>query len=549
MSVLTLCNTGTLGIHVVELDSETQASFVEEEGDQEGEEEGYGEKDDQQMRMEVEETSQVSTRQLALIYSLQLAEAIVAASLQPQLYVLLRDSDLCGSVNSAYWTGLVEAIFAFGSIAGLFWGRIGDRLGRRPIALMGMFGLSICCVAMGFSEGILTCMLIRAFAGLMSSSIRVAMATMIGDVSNSSAAKARNFSRLPLVSTGGVIGPLLQAALAHRFAADSAFWQRFPILTSQLACATLMFMIFLVNLIFLKETMPRSSRDEENQQQPIPYSPRRGSESSDEYEEKDAFLGQTNEASVANDRPEPIRISEILRAPSLMVILCSFSFLSLHSASFDQLLPLLGNSSTKHGGLGLPCSFISLVVLFASISAGVVIMKYFGRAVQCLGLLRLYRLCCWGFPAIYIATPLLSKLAQSSQAGIIASSMVSIFTKTLVTGFAQTLVIFLVTNASPDQFSLATIMGFMQCASVFRSLAVAGTGVAFSLSDDLSIQATNYGLWSTMAIMSLGGAAIAYFVRDHPTVRDYSSCLKWDVCYDSTEDLGMTDEKSCLVEV
>lgn len=43
---------------------------------------------------------------------------IVAASLQPQLYVLLRESELCGSVNTAYWTGLVEAIFALGSIAG-----------------------------------------------------------------------------------------------------------------------------------------------------------------------------------------------------------------------------------------------------------------------------------------------------------------------------------------------------------------------------------------------------------------------------------------------
>ena len=34
--------------------------------------------------------------------------------------MLLRENELCGSVNSAYWTGLVEAIFALGSIAGEF---------------------------------------------------------------------------------------------------------------------------------------------------------------------------------------------------------------------------------------------------------------------------------------------------------------------------------------------------------------------------------------------------------------------------------------------
>ncbi|KAA8908337.1 major facilitator superfamily domain-containing protein [Sphaerosporella brunnea] len=565
MSVLTLCSTKQLGIHVVELDAGEQALRSSWEADNEE----YGDdRADLLMAEEVEEATSVSKTQLALIYSLQLAEAIVAASLQPQLYVLLRDSERCGSVNTAYWTGLVEAIFALGSIAALFWGRLGDRRGRRPLALIGLFGMSLSCVIMGFSDGIFMCALIRAFAGIMSASIRVAMSmrsiartgsvdradchadTMIGDISVSSRAKAQNYSRLPLIATGGVIGPLLQAALAHRFARDSAFWQRFPILSSQMACAGLISLLFIVNLIFLKETLPLNSEfSHDEEKQTSAFSNRRGSdscESFDEYSEQDAFLGQSLQPasrSLANDRLQPIGFSEIVRAPSLMLIVGSYSFLSLHSASFDQLLPLLGNSSIEHGGLGLPCSFISLVVLFSSICAGVVISKYFEKWVRRLGLLQLLRLCCWVFPIIYIATPLLSKPAQGSQEGVIVASATSIFAKTLVTGVAQTLVLVLVTNASPDAYSLATIMGFMQSASVLRSLAVAGTGVAFSLSSELSIQATNYGLWGTMTAMSLGGAAIAYFVCDHPTVRDYSSLLRWEVCYDSVEDLEPINEK------
>jgi len=299
------------------------------------------------------------------------------------------------------------------------------------------------------------------------------------------------------------------------------------------------------------QTLPRTSEsDLDEEKQIFTFGRRRSSESSDEYGEQDAFLGQhtsKNTSSImigeSNDSVQPIGLSEIVRAPSLMLIVASYSLLSLHSASFDQLLPLLGNSSIKHGGLGLPCSFISLVVLFSSIAAGVVILKYFEKSVRRLGLLQLFRLCCWVFPVIYIATPLLSKPAQGSQAGIIISSATSIFAKTLVTKFAQTLVLVLVTSASPDPYSLATIMGFMQCASVFRSLAVAGTGVAFSLSDELSTPTTNYGLWGAMAAMSLGGAVVAYFVRDHPTVRDYRDILKWEVCYDSSEDLGYMSEK------
>jgi hypothetical protein len=271
---------------------------------------------------------------------------------------------------------------------------------------------------------------------------------------------------------------------------------------------------------------------------------RRGSESSyDEYGEQDSFLRRGEKLALPDDRLKPIGFSDIIRTPSLMIILASYSFLSLHSASFDQLLPLLGNSLTEHGGLGLPCSFVSLVALFASFSAGLAIYHFFGMSVRRLGLLQLYRLCCWAFPVIYVVTPLLSKVAQGHHSGIIIASVTSIFVKTLVTGFAKTLVAILVTNASPDPYSLATIMGFMQCASVFRSLAVAGTGVAVFLSDEVSIQTTNYGLWGTMAAVSLGGAVIAYFVCDRPTVRDYRSSLKWEVCYDSTEDLGYIDEK------
>lgn len=107
--------------------------------------------------------------------------------------------------------------------------------------------------SMGFSNSIVLCAAIRAFAGMMSACLRVAVAAMLGDLGPSSQAKARSFSRLPLVSAGGVIGPLLQAALANRFANDAGVWQRFPILMSQLACAGLLAAMLLANSVLLKE--------------------------------------------------------------------------------------------------------------------------------------------------------------------------------------------------------------------------------------------------------------------------------------------------------
>ncbi|KAF8455656.1 major facilitator superfamily domain-containing protein [Terfezia claveryi] len=529
-----------LGLSVVEYEGEQDRYLLEEESD----DEIYEEKLALEARRGKAEGSEgagtVSRMQLGLIYSLHLAEAIVASSLQPQLYMLLRDEKLCGDVNSVYWTGVVETVFAIGSIAGLFWGWLGDRLGRRPVALAGMVGMAASCFAMGFSTGIVSCALIRGFAGLMGSSMRVMVWTMLGDVSDTSKAKARNFSRMPLVATGGIIGPLLQALLANRFS-DSEVWKKFPILSSQLACAGLMVLFFCANFFFLKETLP--SNDDCGASDVGSFTDRYSGEYSTE---KDTFLGQkpsspteqyTTYTYSYNDKPKPLGFSAAIRAPSLLVLLASFSFLCLHSASFDQLLPLLGNASIENGGLGLRCSFLSLVVLGASSSAAVIVYTTFSKAVERVGLLRLYRVCCWLFPLIYVLTPILSALFRSSQTVIAISSAGSIFTKTLVTSFAQTLVVFLVTNASPDAYSLGSIMGLMHSASVFRGFAVAGTGAAWLLGGDDGEGMGVMGLllWCGMAGVAVCGAVTAWFVKERARVnRDWmASALKWEICYEN----------------
>jgi len=88
MSVLTLCNTQSLGVHVVEVDagewalrSSWEGEYDECEDDDDDEEEEEEEKGrGRTMQSADGEGSGVSRKQLALIYSLQLAEAYVPLS-------------------------------------------------------------------------------------------------------------------------------------------------------------------------------------------------------------------------------------------------------------------------------------------------------------------------------------------------------------------------------------------------------------------------------------------------------------------------------------
>jgi len=390
----------------------------------------------------------------------------------------------------------------------------------------------------------------------MASALRVMVWTMLGDVSRSKVAKTRNFSRMPLVAVGGIIGPILQATLAHRFAETSEIWNRFPILSSQLGCSSLIFAILMLNYFFLEETLPSSSEAYEAESRPLTYSDR--DSFSDYPAEKVAFFGgveeDTDETAILrrrapvfyNDKPEPIALWEILRAPSVIVLLVTYSLFSLQSTTFDQMLPLLASSPLAKGGLALPCSFLSLAILFAGLVSAVIICTTLGASVRRLGLVKLYRICTCAFPIIYVATPLVSSLVGSSECIALLTSTMAILFKSTFANLSQTLAVLIMLNYTPDSYSLASIMGFLQASTALRGLAVGGTALAshlFELAGPSSASGNattliNALLWGLLIVTAVGGAIATRWVKEKAVMgRDYrAEHLAWEVCYDFAEE-------------
>lgn len=523
-------NQSQLGLSVVDFEADQDQYLLE--GDD------YEQEYERETALEAVGGHSGKRTQLVLIYSLQFAEAIVAASLQPQLTALLRNEKLCSSVDSVYWSGIVEAVFAFGSVAGLFWGWLGDRIGRRPVALIGMIGLAASCFAMGFTTGILSMALVRGFAGLMASSMKVTVWTMLGDVSDTPRAKFRNFAFMPLVAMGGIIGPLLQASLANRFS-DSEVWKQYPILSSQLVCAAMMVVFFAANVAFLDETLPASTGNSMASYQGKPY---RDLYSSESLNEKTGFLSSEYSYNHQGEKPKPLSFTTAIRAPSLLILLTSFSFLTIHSSTYDTLLPLLATVSIEEGGISLSCTFMLVSTLLAALFAAIITCTLLPRAATSrLGVLGLYRLATWAFPMILVLTPLMfmittsdTSAARDTATGIVAFTSLAL--KSITTTFAQTLVVILVTNASPDAFSLGSIMGLLHSTNAVRGFAIAGTAIAWLMAPGML--GTRMTLWASCVIVALGGAGLAWFVKERARVnKDWmAGVLKWEVCYENTED-------------
>jgi hypothetical protein len=298
-------------------------------------------------------------------------------------------------------------------------------------------------------------------------------------------------------------------------------FEKFPTLGSELACGSVLFIIALTASIMLKETLPLHNERPEDMDCEKAAFLRRGSE-------------DTNITLVDFARPEPITISQFLQAPSLMVLLSSFCLLSLHASTFDVLLPHLGHSSTDEGGMGIPCDWLNMVVLAVRGIAGLIIYYGIPYATEKYGLLKLYRSISALFPATYVITPILAIVVTCSGFAPIIS-VLSILAKHLLTGSASVLVALLVLNTTPDAFSAGTVVGMMQVASLFKAFAVAVSGTSYYFSDDMSLQMTNFALWTCLALFGIVGAGLAWFVRERPSVeKDFpSEVLCWETCFDA----------------
>jgi hypothetical protein len=269
--------------------------------------------------------------------------------------------------------------------------------------------------------------------------------------------------------------------------------------------------------------------------------------------EKAAFLTRSSEDTDMTEdtnmtlvdfaRPEPITITQFLQAPSLLVLLSSFSLLSLHAATFDVLLPHLGQSSTQQGGMGIACDWLSVVVFLVRGIAALTVFYAIPLAMEKYGLLKLYRSISLLFPATYVLTPLLALVAACTGFAPILS-VLAILAKHLLSSGASVLVALLVLNTPPDAYSAGTVVGMMQVASLFKAFAVAVSGTSYYFSSDVSMQTTNFALWTCLALFGLVGAGLAWFVKERPSVeKDFpSEVLCWETCFDAdAEKLGVDD--------
>jgi MFS family permease len=109
------------------------------------------------------------------------------------------------------------------ALAGPFWGALGDRLGKKPMAIRANFAIAITTALMPFAPSPLWLLAMRALQGVLAGYVAPAMALV-----TASAGRERHgevIARLQVaMATGSFLGPYIGAEAGHWYGRAAVFW-------------------------------------------------------------------------------------------------------------------------------------------------------------------------------------------------------------------------------------------------------------------------------------------------------------------------------------
>ena len=147
---------------------------------------------------------------------------------------------------------VVTLVMATYSLAQLFsaplWGRLSDRIGRRPVLLFSLGGATLSYIGLGFADELWILFAARAFGGAMAGNIAAAFAYVADVTTPENRAKGMGLVGAAF-GLGFVAGPAIGGVLAGPDAANADFQ------SPAFAAAGLSFVAFAMAIFLLKESL------------------------------------------------------------------------------------------------------------------------------------------------------------------------------------------------------------------------------------------------------------------------------------------------------
>ncbi|KAF8640233.1 hypothetical protein AX16_010129 [Volvariella volvacea WC 439] len=349
--------------------------------------------------------------QLFIVLLIQFSEPITATVIYPFIAQFIHETGITNGdeKRTGYFAGVIESIFFLAeALTVVSWGRASDYFGRRPILLLGPFGLSVAMLSFGWSKHFWALVVSRCFQGVFNGNIGVSKSVMaeLSDSTN----MADAFSMIPLMwSVGSTLGPIIGgifARPAQRWPDTLGRIELFKEYPYLLPCAISSFLALISGIIAslsLKETLPSAikrhrRRAEKRKSDSSAISPLLGNspERSDSYgsipgSDASSATLEANPAEIENEDAEtlPPPLRDLLTRPAI-IALSNYGFLAFSEMSLQVLMPLVWSTSIPLGGLGFTPYQIGTTLGIWGIANAVFQMNFLGKLMRKYGPTKLY---------------------------------------------------------------------------------------------------------------------------------------------------------------
>jgi MFS family permease len=200
-------------------------------------------------------------RQFSMLLVLQIAEPMTSQVISPFAPQLIRDIGITHGDEAlvSFYVGVLHSLFFATEALTIFhWSRLSDYIGRKPVLLIGLFGLSLSMFCFGLSKTFWSLVISRCLNGALNGNIGV-MKSMTAEMTDSTN-MALAWALLPFAwSCGSTLGPLIGGELARpadRFPnifGNSEFLKEYPYFLPCAVPATASALSWIVIFLYLKE--------------------------------------------------------------------------------------------------------------------------------------------------------------------------------------------------------------------------------------------------------------------------------------------------------
>ncbi|KAF2810769.1 MFS general substrate transporter [Mytilinidion resinicola] len=333
---------------------------------------------EEQHQDEIEEEDEpLPIGQILLLCFARLMEPIAFFGIFPFLNKMIHETGGVDKADVGFYSGLIESLFSLTQVCVMIaWGRAADRIGRKPVLVFSLCGVTIATGAFGFSTSFWQMAFFRCLAGVFAGTI-VTIRAMISENSTKKT-QAQAFSWFAFSGYIGIsLGPFIGGTLenpAEKFAffKNIQLFKDFPYALPTIAIASFGFVAAVISALFIKETLHR------------------------------------HESKGSTDNTPPKSTWEIIKAPGVAIVLGLYGFTMLMAFAYTAVLPVYLFTDIKLGGLQFPPLGISIVMGVGGLAQAVYLLLIFTPLQKRFGTVGVMRLCAYVWPFFFSLGPILN---------------------------------------------------------------------------------------------------------------------------------------------